>query len=64
MNLYNINKYLKRNNFSYLMSNSDLIDDDDNKNERTNIKNVDERIKNMAYDSADYLLGSHILDKN
>ena len=64
VNLYNINKYLKRNNFSYLMSNSDLIDDDDNKNERTNIKNVDERIKNMAYDSADYLLGSHILDKN
>ena len=64
VNLYNINKYLKRNNFSYLMSNNDLIDDDDNKNERTNIKNVDERIKNMAYDSADYLLGSHILDKN
>ncbi len=46
------------------MSNNDLIDDDNNKNERTNIKNVDERIKNMAYDSADYLLGSHILDKN
>ena len=64
VNLYNVNKYLKRNNFSYLMSNNDLIDDDDNKNERTNIKNVDERIKNMAYDSADYLLGSHILDKN
>jgi len=62
-NLYKINRYLKRNNFSHLMSNTDLLDDD-NKNERINIKSVDERIKNIAYDSADYLLGSHILEKN
>ena len=63
-NLHNINKYLKRNNFSHLMSsNTDLLDDDI-ENERTNIKSVDERIKNITYDSADYLLGNHIFDKN
>ena len=63
-NVYNINKYLKKNNFSHLMSNNDLINDDDIINEGTNIQSVDERISNIAYDSADYLLRSHILDKN
>ena len=63
--VYNINNYLKKNNFSHLMSNTDLFNnDDDNKNEGINIHSVDERISNIAYDSAEYLLGSHILSKN
>ena len=62
--VYNINKYLKKNNFNHLMSNMDLFNDDDNKNDGMNIHSVDERIRNIAYDSADYLLGSHILNKN
>ena len=63
--VYNINNYLKKNNFSHLMSNTDLFNDDNNnKNEGINIHSVDERISNIAYDSAEYLLGSHILSKN
>ena len=63
--VYKKNKYLKKNNFSYLMANYDLFNDDDDYNdEGINIQKVDERIKNIPYDSADYLLENHILNKN
>ena len=62
--VYKKNKYLKKNNFSYLMANYDLFNDDDDNNEGINIQKVDERIRNIPYDSADYLLENHILNKN
>ena len=64
--VYNKNKYLKKNNFSHLMSNYDMVNDDDNNYEGVNIHKIDERIGNITYDSADYLLGSgsYVLNKN
>ena len=61
-NIYNNNKYLKKNNFNYLMSNNDLLPEEDN--EGINIQKVDDKIGNIVYDSADYLLGNHIINKN
>ena len=42
--VYNKNKYLKKNNFSHLMSNYDMVNDDDNNYEGVNINKIDERI--------------------
>ena len=61
-NVYNKNKYLKKNKFKYLMSNYDLFPEEDN--EGINIQKVDAKIDNIVYDSADYLLGNHIIKKN
>ena len=61
-NIYNNNKYLKKNNFNYLMSNNDLLPEEDN--EGINIQKVDDKIGNIVYDSADFLLGNHIINKN
>ena len=59
--LQNKNKYLKKNNFSYLMSNQDMFLDND---EGINLNHIDEKIGDIMYDSADYLLGSNIANKN
>ena len=58
-NIYNKNRYLKKHNFSHLISN-DLLSDDEN--EGRNIQKVDKKIKNIIYDSADYLLGNYIVN--
>ena len=60
-NIYNKNRYLKKHNFSHLISN-DLLSDDEN--EGRNIQKVDKKIKNIIYDSADYLLGNYIVNKS
>ena len=62
-NVHNINKFLIRNNFSYVMSKDDLYSDDD-ENEGINVQKVDKKIENIVYDSADYLLGNRIMKKN
>ena len=54
------NKYLKKHNFSHLISNYDLLTEEDN--EPTNVRKVDEKIINILYDSADYLLGEKLLN--
>ena len=61
-NVDNKNKYLKKNNFKYLMSNYVLFPEEDN--EEINLQKVDAKINNIIYDSADYLLGNHIIKKN
>ena len=60
-NIYNKNKYLKKHNFSNLISN-DLLSDDEQ--EGRNVQKVDKKIKNIIYDSADYLLGNYIINKD
>ena len=61
-NVYVKNKYLKKNKFKYLISNSnlDLLSDDED--ERMNVQKMDRRIENIIYDSADQLLGNHMLN--
>jgi len=61
-NVYVKNKYLKKNKFKYLISNSniDLLSDDED--ERINVQKMDRKIGNIIYDSADQLLGNHILN--
>ena len=60
-NIYNKNRYLKKHNFNHLISN-DLLSDDEN--EGRNVQKVDKKIKNIIYDSADYLLGNYIVNKS
>ena len=59
--IYNKNRYLKKHNFNHLISN-DLLSDDEN--EGRNVQKVDKKIKNIIYDSADYLLGNYIVNKS
>ena len=44
----------------HLISNYDLLTEEDN--EPTNVRKVDEKIINILYDSADYLLGEKLLN--
>ena len=59
--VYNSNKYLKKNNFSYLMSNNDISSEDES--EGMNLQKVDKKIENINYDSAEYLFGNRIKNK-
>ena len=54
------NKYLQKNNFGHLISNLDMISEDELGGK--NLQKIDQKIEDIVYDSADYLLGSHILN--
>lgn len=60
--VYKKNKNLKKYKFSYLMKDYDTYSEDEN--EGINIKKVDKKIENIAYDSADYLFGNRMVTKS
>ena len=54
--LYEKNKYLKKNNFSNLISNFYELNDE---SDDMNVKNIDNRISNIYYELADFILNEH-----
>ena len=57
--LYEKNKYLKKNNYSNLISNFYEFND---QSDDMNIKNMDNRISNIYYELADFILNDHQLN--
>ena len=54
--LYEKNKYLKKNNYSNLMSNFYEFNDE---SDDMSVKNIDNRISNIYYELADFILNEH-----
>ena len=54
--LYEKNKYLKKNNYSNLISNFYEFNDE---SDDMNVKNIDNRISNIYYELADFILNEH-----
>lgn len=54
--LYEKNKYLKKNNYSNLISNFYEFNDE---SDDMNVKNIDNRISNIYYELADFILDEH-----
>ena len=56
------NRYLIQNNFEHLISNLDLLSDEEQ--EGKSLHKLDKKIDGIIYDWADHLLGSNILNKS